>query len=524
MSTRATRGAASTRAIERGATRDGRRLRRNRRQRSRGTTTTTTTARASRTNDARARDRDRDDYDVHTVMYGDTLNEIARAHGTSAEAVCEANGIRFDDEGNDEDAPALYVGQRLLIPTTNDDGRSRRGEVGEYGSRRTTAMSERERDAEFARARRSRSEQRRMSAPTTRTHAVVSASAVEELTRDDVVGMLTHRDETVMLLVETENCRWCDDVQPAWTAVAVCYANDPTVRVCRLRCDSAEMKQFAAKYFRAKTFPTIVALPAGKGPVYRHASADRSVGALLEFAEEATGRTAPTLAIDLRKSPQSASSAMTTRRGVSAASDASSFSRQTAQNPFNALTGALGSTLGFDGNSGRSSVGVSATPSSQVLPLAAGITTLAIFAAVANVAVAARNAGAKRQPRRLGRHFHEEEFADDHEPLDDYDEAVMEVSSQNDARQLAEWRDIVVEELFSLPSRALLLIRIWFLIGRRSVELGKSRSKNERRGGRSRDEYEVDEYYEDERRPFRDDGDARRARPSRNSRDDPTYY
>ena len=66
------------------------------------------TARASRTNDARARDRDRDDYDVHTVMYGDTLNEIARAHGTSAEAVCEANGIRFDDEGNDEDAPALY--------------------------------------------------------------------------------------------------------------------------------------------------------------------------------------------------------------------------------------------------------------------------------------------------------------------------------------------------------------------------------------------------------------------------------
>ena len=393
MSTRATRGAASTRAIERGATRDGRRLRRNRRHRSRGTTTTTTTARASRTNDARARDRDRDDYDVHTVMYGDTLNEIARAHGTSAEAVCEANGIRFDDEGNDEDAPALYVGQRLLIPTTNDDGRWRRGEVGEYGSRRTTAMSERERDAEFARARRSRSEQRRMSAPTTRTHAVVSASTVEELTRDDVVGMLTHRDETVMLLVETENCRWCDDVQPAWTAVAVCYANDPTVRVCRLRCDSAEMKQFAAKYFRAKTFPTIVALPAGKGPVYRHASADRSVGALLEFAEEATGRTAPTLAIDLRKSPQSASSAMTTRRGVSAASDASSFSRQTAQNPFNALTGVLGSTLGFDGNSGRSSVGVSATPSSQVLPLAAGITTLAIFAAVANVAVC----GAKRR-------------------------------------------------------------------------------------------------------------------------------
>ena len=257
MSTRATRGAASTRAIERGATRDGRRLRRNRRHRSRGTTTTTTTARASRTNDARARDRDRDDYDVHTVMYGDTLNEIARAHGTSAEAVCEANGIRFDDEGNDEDAPALYVGQRLLIPTTNDDGRWRRGEVGEYGSRRTTAMSERERDAEFARARRSRSEQRRMSAPTTRTHAVVSASTVEELTRDDVVGMLTHRDETVMLLVETENCRWCDDVQPAWTAVAVCYANDPTVRVCRLRCDSAEMKQFAAKYFRAKTFPTL---------------------------------------------------------------------------------------------------------------------------------------------------------------------------------------------------------------------------------------------------------------------------
>jgi hypothetical protein len=71
----------------------------------------------------------------------------------------------------------------------------------------------------------------------------------------------------------------------------------------------------------------------------------------------------------------------------------------------------------------------------------------------------------------------------------------MEVSSQNDARQLAEWRDIVVEELFSLPSRALLLIRIWFLIGRRTVEIRKSRRFNQRRSVHSSDEYEEEQYY-----------------------------
>lgn len=34
----------------------------------------------------------------------------------------------------------------------------------------------------------------------------------------------------------------------------------------------------------------------------------------------------------------------------------------------------------------------------------------------------------------------------------------------------------------------------------------------------------MDEYYEDERRSFRDDGDVRRARSFRNLRDDLMYY
>ena len=218
------------------------------------------------------------------------------------DAICEANGVRLASE---DETPALFVGQRLLIPRGEREMRDWRRRLTlerEFGVKRAGKRAEaKERDAEYERARRVRSERKRATAPATETHAVVSGSAVETLTRDEVSGLLTNRDETVMLLVETSNCRWCDDVQPAWTAMGVCYENDPTVRVCRLRCESDELKQFAAKYFRAKTFPTIVALPAGKGPVYRHASADRSVAALLEFAEEATGRASPTLDFDYRK-------------------------------------------------------------------------------------------------------------------------------------------------------------------------------------------------------------------------------
>jgi len=115
--------------------------------------------------------------------------------------------------------------------------------------------------------------------------------------------------------------------------------------------------------------------------------------------------------------------------------------------------------------------------------------------AIANVVMTVKSVGRdeRHHTRRLGRHFHEEEFADEHEPLDDYDEALVEVSNQDDPGELAEWRALVLEELFSLPSRAMLLIRIWLLIGRRAVELrGRRRGRNERGSQRRADDYEDD--------------------------------
>ena len=84
---------------------------------------------------------------MYTVRYGDTLVGVARTHGTSVDAICEANGVRLASE---DETPALFVGQRLLIP------RGER-EMRDYGygdggratatTRRTTALSAKERDA-----------------------------------------------------------------------------------------------------------------------------------------------------------------------------------------------------------------------------------------------------------------------------------------------------------------------------------------------------------------------------------------
>ena len=457
------------------------------------------------------------DYDVHTVQYGDSLAGVARAYGTSVDALCETNGIRFGDRDFEEE-PALYVGQRLLIPMESRgyedvDGIGRRGS---YGASTVRTPSEQERDAEFERARRARSERHRMTSPATQTHSAVS-SAVEELSRDQVAGLLSHRDETILLLAETTNCRWCDEVQPAWTAVAVCYANDPTVRVCRLKCEGNEMKQFAAKYFRAKTFPTIVALPTGKGPVYRHASSDRSVAALLEFAEEATGRSAPTLSIDVRKSMNANYGAAATKETTEMPVGKSESATPHDDGRLNTLTGALGRALGIDSKKVQATESVKSysttSPAAvQFLPfVAGGLVITAVFAAFMNIAVAVQTVGRTSDPspkhrRRLGRHFHEEEFAPEHEPMDDYQEALMEVSEQDDMEELADWKRLVVEELFSLPGRALLLIRIWFLIGRRNVELqfgaGRRRTSRTRRPRSFEDEVDIRQsrdYYDDRR-------------------------
>lgn len=446
------------------------------------------------------------DHDVYTVMYGDTLAGVARAWGTSVETLCAANGIRFGDERAGEDAPALFVGQRLLIPSIDYDSWERE-RVGMGKSRGARAMSERERDAEFERARRVRSERRQAMAPVTRAHAVLSGNTVEELTRDEVAGLLAHRDVTVMLMCETNNCKWCEDARPAWTAVAVCYAEDPTVRVCRLRCDTDEMKQFAAKYFRAKTFPTIVALPAGKGPVYRHASTDRSVATLLEFAEEASGRSNASVAIDVTK-PRSELTPPPVRQVVEREpNSAAQLAPPQSGNLFKSLNGAVGRALGYD----RANVGVSVgTSVNQYSPLAAssnivpialgGLVTLAVFSAMANVMFAIKSVEGeyddRRQPRRLGRHFDEERFSDDSEPMSDYEEAWVEVTEQGDMQTLDDWKSLVAEELWSLPGRAVLLIRIWFLIGRRKMYLGLwgDRRRLSRRGSRR----SMDEYYDDD--------------------------
>ena len=419
------------------------------------------------------------DYDVHTVMYGDTLAAVAVRYGTSVEALCETNGL-----GAGGSREALYVGQRLLIPA-----------VEASSSSSSSMMTNAERDLEYANARAARSEKKRAmeSAPATRTHAATS-SAVETLTRDEVAGLLAHREETVMLLVETKNCRWCDDVQPAWTAVAVCYANDPTVRVCRMHCDTDELKQFAGKYFRAKTFPTIVALPAGKGPVYRHASADRSVAALLEFAEEATGRNVPHAPIDVRQSTmgRTPSEVMQYSQTPPAVTQTRVYQSQASagQSPINVLTDAFGNVLGIHKTVGT---GVQAIPyaaqtatTSQLMPMAVGgLVCAALLSAVANLAMTVKDLksaqiGAPLRVPRRGKSMDNE--YDDMEPADDYEEAVIEVSAQNDVDELAEWRALVVDELLTLPARAFLLVRIWFLIGKRVMEL-KTRAL--RGGGRS---------------------------------------
>ena len=483
---------------------------------------------------ARARvDVDRD-YDVHTVMYGDTLVGVARARGTSVEALCAVNGIRFGD-GAEDDAPALFVGQRLLIPPS--DVEAWEMERVSAGARRgARAMSERERDAEFERARRARSERKKLSTPATKTHVGLSGNAVEELTRDEVAALLAHREETVMLLVETSNCSWCEDAQPAWTALAVCYANDPSVRVCRLRCDTDDAKQFAAKYFRANTFPTIVALPAGSGPVYRHASTDRSVATLLEFADEATGRASAALAIDVRAGKESYATTVTGRAMQgSAPAQVTRFAPPRRESPFRSLTAAVGKALGIE-NGSSANVGVRAQSASRseasvnvVTFAAGGLAAMAVLAALANVALVFRSvAGGSdgSRTRRVARHFNEERIADDSEPMDDYEEAVLDVSNQDDIEVLAEWRSLVVDELISLPARALLLIRIWFLIGKQKFAL---RMRGGRRRGGSRrsreDYYEEDGEFEVRRSASRRDREEREARrPSRDARDDDYGY
>ena len=48
---------------------------------------------------------------VHTVAWGDTLFSIAQRHGTTVDAICQANGLA--------DPTSIYAGQRLIIPSAH---------------------------------------------------------------------------------------------------------------------------------------------------------------------------------------------------------------------------------------------------------------------------------------------------------------------------------------------------------------------------------------------------------------------
>ena len=115
-----------------------------------------------------------------------------------------------------------------------------------------------------------------------------TGSVITKTTRE-LASKLASRDKNVVLLVETTNCRYCEQVEPTFAAMAAMFAGDESIEVQRVVCKTPEQKAFAGKYFRARSFPTICTLPKGAGPLFRHASSDRSIGAILEFTRETTG-------------------------------------------------------------------------------------------------------------------------------------------------------------------------------------------------------------------------------------------
>jgi len=116
----------------------------------------------------------------------------------------------------------------------------------------------------------------------------MKGSVTTKSTRE-LASTLANRNKNVLLLVETTNCRYCEQVEPTFAAMAAMFAGDESIEVQRVVCKTPEQKAFAGKYFRARSFPTICTLPRGSGPLFRHASSDRSIGAILEFTRETTG-------------------------------------------------------------------------------------------------------------------------------------------------------------------------------------------------------------------------------------------
>ena len=219
-----------------------------------------------REREVRGREEEEEDCDVYTVRYGDTLVGVARTHGTSVDAICEANGVRLASE---DETPALFVAP-AVVDTARGEGdeglRVRRRRTGGGGTRRATALSAKERDAEYARARRVRSERKRATAPATETHAVVSGSAVETLTRDEASRAVDEQSEAV-------TCSWwrrrivdgvmtCNRRGRRWASVMRTIP-----RYACVDCDARAMSSSSLRpsISRAKTFPTMGRARRGKG-------------------------------------------------------------------------------------------------------------------------------------------------------------------------------------------------------------------------------------------------------------------
>ena len=128
-----------------------------------------------------------------------------------------------------------------------DSGAMAIGRAGHVGSE-TQRLSERAGAESF--------ERKRATAPAT-PHAVGERKRGGDVDRGMKFEIVGEQSCTlaVMLLVETSNCRWCDDVQPAWTAMSALTLRLEHAGYACVDCDAIgdELKQFAAKYLAAKS-------------------------------------------------------------------------------------------------------------------------------------------------------------------------------------------------------------------------------------------------------------------------------
>ena len=70
----------------------------------------------------------------------------------------------------------------------------------------------------------------------------------------ELASTLANRDKNVVLLVETTNCRYCEQVEPTFAAMAAMFAGDESIEVQRVVCKTPEQKAFAGEVFSREKF------------------------------------------------------------------------------------------------------------------------------------------------------------------------------------------------------------------------------------------------------------------------------